>query len=123
MRVRTGDGVGTYPDASALYGEPAFGDATEDELLNPALIVEVLSDSTEACDRGEKFEHYRSINGFTTYVLASSTRPHVEVFERAADGSWSFREYGPRQTIELPQLSARLAVDELYTKVFASERA
>lgn len=118
MRVKTGDAVGAYPDASALCGKPAFSDATEDELLNPSVVVEVLSDSTERYDRGDKFEHYRSIATFTTYVLLSQSRAHVEVFTKAADGSWSFREYGPQQSIELAALDVRLDVDDLYAKVF-----
>lgn len=118
MRVRTGDGIGTYPDASALCGTPTFSDAIEDELLNPAVIVEVLSDSTERYDRGDKFEHYRTLASFTTYVLLSQARAHVEVFTKAADGSWSFREYGAGQVIELAELGVQLGVDELYAKVF-----
>lgn len=123
MRVRTVDGVGTYPDASALRGQPRFSDATEDELLNPSVIVEVLSESTEGYDRGRKFERYRTIESFTTYVLAASTRAHVEVFVRASDGSWSFREYGAGHTIELAAIGVQLAVDELYMKVFDAPAA
>ncbi len=118
MRVRTGDGVGTYPDASALCGKPTFSDSTEDELLNPSVIVEVLSESTERYDRGDKFEHYRSIASFDTYVLVSSSRSHVEVFSRGADGAWSFREFGSGQVISLGSIGVELTVDELYSKVF-----
>lgn len=122
MRVRTADQVGTYPDVSALCGRPEFLTPTEDDLLNPMLIVEVLSDSTERYDRGEKFEHYQSITAMQEYVLASSSRPRLEVFVRREDGSWNLRAYGPGEVAKLSSLGVELAVDDVYLKVFeASE--
>lgn len=117
MRVRTRDDVGAYPDVTALCG-PAELDAGEDELLNPALIVEVLSDSTERYDRGEKFEHYQTIPSFREYVLASSSRARIEVFTRQDDGSWLLRSYAPGEVAKLSSLRVEVAVDEAYRKVF-----
>lgn len=118
MRVRTRDEVGTYPDVSALCGRPEFLDDSEDDLLNPTLIVEVLSESTERYDRGEKFEHYQTIPSFQEYVLASSSKPRLEVFTRQADGSWNLRTYGPGEVAKLTSLGVDLAVDDVYLKVF-----
>ncbi len=118
MRVRTRDLVGAYPDVSALCGRPSFLDDGEDDLLNPTAIVEVLSDSTERYDRGEKFEHYQTIPSFQEYLLASSTRPRVEVFTRQEDGGWLLHAYGPGEVARLTSLGVELAVDEVYRKVF-----
>lgn len=121
MRIRTRDDVGAYPDVSALCGRPELG-AGEDELLNPTLIVEVLSESTERYDRGEKFEHYQTIPSLQEYVLASSSKPRLEVFTRQADGSWVLRAYGPGEVAKLTSLGVELAVEDAYRKVFeASE--
>ena len=118
MRVRTRDEVGTYPDVSVLCGRPEFVDAGEDDLLNPTLIVEVLSESTERYDRGVKFEHYQSIPSFREYVLASSTRARIEVFTRVDERTWSVRAYGPGETAPLSSLAVGLPVDDVYLKVF-----
>jgi Uma2 family endonuclease len=120
MRVRTRDDVGAYPDVTATCGRPEF-DASEEELQNPELIVEVLSDSMERYDRGAKFEHYQTIPSFQEYVLASSSKPRLEVFTRRLDGSWLLRAYGPGEVAKLSSLGVELAVDEVYRKVFEPE--
>lgn len=119
MRVRTADDVAAYPDVSALCGEPRF-DAGEDELQNPTFIAEVLSPSTEAYDRGEKFEHYRTMPSLQEYLLASSTRPLVEVYRRESDG-WKLRVYGPGDRVELASLGCQFAVEDVYRKVFPAK--
>lgn len=116
MRVRTGDGVATYPDVLALCGEPRFTDATDDELLNPSLLIEILSDGTEAYDRGEKFDHYRTIASLREYVLIASDRIAVDVFVRGDDGELRFHHYGAGDAIPLASIACTLAVDELYAK-------
>lgn len=116
MRVRTGDDVGAYPDASVACAEPLFTDELEDELLNPVLIVEVLSDSTEAYDRGKKFEHYQSIEPLRDYVLVDPRRVHVDVFTREGDG-WKLRSFGAGEEVRLRSVNAVLSVDPLYAKV------
>lgn len=117
MRVRTADGTAAYPDASVACGAPRFTDETEDELLNPVLVVEVLSESTEAYDRGEKFEHYRTIASLRQYLLVDPRRVHVDVFCREEDG-WKLRSYGRGEALLLDAIGATLKVDELYLKVF-----
>src|SRR5580700_5167910 len=88
MRVRTVERHYTYPDASALCGEPRFLDEREDTLLNPSLIVEVLSPSTEAYDRGRKFELYQSISSLREYLLVASDRVRADLYSRQPDGRW-----------------------------------
>jgi Uma2 family endonuclease len=80
-----------YPDASVVCGPPAFEDATRDTILNPVVIVEVLSDSSEAYDRGDKFGQYRTIETLKEYVLASQKEARIEHFRRLPDGSWLLR--------------------------------
>src|SRR5271157_364012 len=89
MRVRVSKtGLYTYPDLVALCGKPELLDARQDTLLNPNLIVEVLSPSTEAYDRGQKFAHYRAIESLSEYLLVSSDRVQVDLFTRQPDGRW-----------------------------------
>ncbi len=117
MRVKTGNGKGTYPDVSALCGEPLFTDTEEDELLNPSVLVEVLSPTTEAYDRGDKFAHYRTIDSLRTYVLVSVTRIQLDVFERRADGEWAFHAYGAGEAVPLASIGCALVVEEAYRKL------
>ena len=118
MRVRAPDGTAHYPDVSAFCGEPRFSDERRDELLNPSAVVEVLSDSTEAYDRGDKFAHYATIASLRDYVLVSSSRERVDHFVREGDG-WKLRSFGPGESLSLSSLPCSLAVDELYDKVFS----
>jgi Uma2 family endonuclease len=119
MRVLVSQtGLYTYPDAVVVYGEPRFLDDKRDTLLTPTLIVEVLSDSTEAYDRGQKFEHYRQIESLQEYVLVSQAAPKVERFLRQEAGTWLFSEAtGLDATAELASIQCRLPLAEVYDKV------
>src|ERR1017187_4222773 len=88
-------GLYTYPDVAAVCGEPQFLDENRDTLLNPSLIVEVLSPSTEAYDRGRKFEHYRSVESVSEYLLVSSERVSAELYSRQPDGRWLLTAAAP----------------------------
>jgi Uma2 family endonuclease len=89
MRVKiSATGLYTYPDIVVVCGEPAFEDDTHDTLLNPQVIVEVLSDSTEGYDRGATFRHYQLIPEFQEYILVSQDEPLCERFVRQPDDSW-----------------------------------
>jgi Uma2 family endonuclease len=102
MRVAVGrGGPYTYPDVVALRGEPQFLDAEFDTLLNPSLIVEALSPSTEAHDRGDKFARYRRIASLREYVLASQDRMLVERFERRGE-QWVLTEWGDPDGVLTP---------------------
>jgi Uma2 family endonuclease len=115
VRLRVLDtGLATYPDVSVVCGPVERDPQNRHTVVNPIVIVEVLSDSTAAYDRGEKFEHYRQIPSLRDYVLVDSKSASVEVRSRQADGTWSTRTAGPGQQAALPSLELALSVDELY---------
>jgi Uma2 family endonuclease len=107
-----------YPDASVVCGRPQYKDENIDTLLNPKIIVEVLSPSTEAYDRGDKFTNYRTIASLMHYIIAAQDKPFVEVYTREEDGSWRLREYGPGTQIKLSAVDCSLDVDQIYAGVF-----
>jgi Uma2 family endonuclease len=119
MRVQvSATGMYTYPDVTALCGEPQLLDKEMDTLLNPTVIVEVLSPSTEAYDRGRKFDHYRTIESLQHYVLVSSDRAHIDVFTRHSDGQWILTSAdGLESSIELDSIACRLALSGVYALV------
>ena len=108
----------TYPDASVVCGRPEFEDDKLDTLLNPLILVEVLSDSTADYDRGTKFTNYRTIASFRDYVLISTDKILVEYYTRKEDDSWVLREFKAGERFTLESVGGELAVDELYLKVF-----
>lgn len=111
-------GLFTYPDLSVVCGPVQFADAGRDTILNPTLIGEVLSDSTEAYDRGKKFENYRHIPSLQEYLLVSQKEPRIEQFLRQTDGNWLLREAAGRDArLELPSLNITLALAEVYARV------
>jgi Uma2 family endonuclease len=111
-------GLYTYPDVAALCGEPRFVDDAFDTLLNPAVLVEVLSDSTEAYDRGRKFEHYRRIDTLRDYLLVAQDRVHVEHRALDADGRWTIAELSLLEdVVELPSIECTLLLADLYERV------
>ena len=114
----------TYPDVSVACGEQSFLDEQEDTLLNPMVVFEVLSDSTEAYDRGKKFEHYRQIPSCREYLLVSQTEPRIEQFIRQSNGEWILKEAaGMSAEIKLPSLGIVLLLREVFAKVqFAPAR-
>ena len=119
MRVKVdASGLYTYPDVVVACGETRFEDEQVDTLLNPTLIVEVLSASTEAYDRGEKFEHYRKLGSLAEYLLIAQDRPHLEQFVRQPDGHWLLSEWHGRDSVaRLPSNDATLALAEVYDKL------
>ena len=82
----------TYPDVTLVCGERKFLDNKNDCLLNPNVIIEVLSDSTEKYDRGKKFEDYRNLISLREYMLVSSEHKKIELFTKTTDGKWLFSE-------------------------------
>jgi Uma2 family endonuclease len=88
---------GTYADVLVINGEPEFNDNRTDEILNPLVIVEVLSPSTEGYDRGEKFRKYRSLPSFCEYLLVSQTEPYIEHYHKLDDSSDSVRGASRRE--------------------------
>jgi Uma2 family endonuclease len=119
MRLRVApDGLYTYPDAMVFCGEAKYADARKDTLLNPTVIIEVISRSTEAYDRGFKFVQYRSLESLMEYVLVSQTEPRIEVFSRQPNGRWLLEEFvGLDAKCRLDSLHCVLELSELYEKV------
>ena len=111
-------GLYTYPDVIVVCGEPQFNDDHKDTLLNPTLIVEVLSESTKDYDRGGKFEQYRMLESFIEYVLIAQDKHHVEHFVRQPDNRWLLSETNRLEdTLELTSIGCNLALTEVYDKV------
>lgn len=108
-----------YGDTSALCGQAKFEKiGGVDVLTNPQLIIEVLSDSTEAYDRGHKFLHYKSIPSFTEYLLIAQQRPHVSQFIKEADNRWVQHEFKDlNDVINLVSLDCELALSDIYANV------
>lgn len=119
MRVKViPTGLYTYPDVTVVCEEPQFEDEEFDTLLNPTVIVEVLSKSTETYDRGKKFEHYRRIGSLKEYVLVAQHEPHIEHFARQDDGGWLLTEAsGLDASIALPAFQCELRLADVYHKV------
>lgn len=119
MRLRvTPEGLYTYPDAMVFCGEAQYTDSRKDTLLNPTLIIEVLSRSTEAYDRGFKFVQYRMVESLMEYVLVSQTEPRIEVFSRQSSGRWLFEEcVGLDAKCRLDSLHCAIELAEIYEKV------
>ena len=123
MRVRvSATGLYTYPDVIAVCGEPLFVDNEVDTLLNPALIIEILSPSTEAYDRGRKFDHYKTIESLRQYLLVSTDRIHADLYTREPGGGWLLISASRMEDfVTLDSVDARLGVADLYEKVHLEE--
>ncbi|WP_437292333.1 Uma2 family endonuclease [Sorangium sp. So ce406] len=115
LRVRVNaTGLSTYPDVSVVCGRLERDLEDKDAALNPVVLVEILSDSTEAYDRGQKFAHYRLIPSLCEYVLVWQHEPRIEVFHRNEDGSWTLREARAGEGALLEAIGCTLLVDEVY---------
>lgn len=119
MRVKvSATGLYTYPDVVALCGEPQFDDRQKDTLLNPTVLIEVLSPSTEAYDRGQKSIHYRRLASLEEYLFIAQDRAQVEHYQRQPGGQWLFSEVSAlHETVALPSISCVLALVDIYDKV------
>lgn len=116
MRVSTPSGLFTYPDVSVACS-PTFRTPGTDTLLNPVLLVEVLSPTTEAFDRGRKFEHYRSLDALREYLLVSTAEARIERFRRTETG-WLFDEAaGLDAAMALSSVPAELPLAEVFARV------
>ena len=118
MRVKIEDtGKYTYPDVAAVCGNARFEDAHVDTLRNPTVLVEVLSPSTEAYDRGGKFAHYRRLRSLQEYVLVSQNQALIEKFTRQGE-QWVLTEYaGLEAVLDLTSVDCRIPLAEIYDKV------
>ncbi len=119
MRVKVNaTGLYTYPDVTVVCETPLLEDHWKDTLLNPTLLVEILSKSTAGYDRGEKFEHYRKLPSLAEYLLIAQDKHHVEHYTRQPDNQWLLSETNDLQaTIDLPSIVCRLMLADVYDKV------
>lgn len=121
MRVRvSGRDDYHYPDISVVCGEAQIEDDEQDTLLNPTLIVEVLSPSTEQFDRGKKFENYRLLPSLQEYVLIAQDHAHIEHYVRQEGGAWLYSEVkglDALNEVSLPSIGCSLSMADVYDKV------
>ena len=124
LRVKVqATGLYTYPDVSIVCGDLEYDDDQKDTVVNPTVIVEVLSDSTENYDRGRKSHHYRQIPSLQEIVLIAQDQIHVERFVRQSEGGWLLlEEKDPSGTFELSSLGISIAMSELYRNVTFESR-
>lgn len=125
MRVKVSTLKYTYPDVSVVCGDPLFMDGTFDTLLNPTVIIEVLSDSTEDYDRGKKFKHYMGIASLREYVLIAQDEARIDHYVRQAQGDWLLSvATDPMAAVYLPSIECALALTDVYRKItFADDSA
>ncbi len=114
LRVRCPSRLLTYPDLSVVCGPFVRDRSDKNAATNPTVLFEVLSPSTAAYDRGEKFDHYMTIPSLLVYVLVDHARPRIDVFTRVDEETWMLRRYGPGRRIELPFIDATITVDDVY---------
>lgn len=126
MRVRVNKtGLYTYPYIVVVCDPPQYGDGRHDTVLNPTLIIEVLSPSTEAYDRGFKFAQYRTLESLQEYGLVSQSEPRVEIFRRQPSGDWLLSESAGMEAVcRLDSVGCTIAVKDVYDKItFGGEAA
>jgi len=113
-------GLYTYPDLMIVCGKREFSEKDQpDTLLNPDVIIEVLSDSTESYDRGKKFENYRSLDSLKEYILISQKRKKMERFFRNAQGYWQLTESDEKNPqLHLDAAGCELRIEDVYENVF-----
>jgi Uma2 family endonuclease len=119
LRVKvSATGLYTYPDLFIVGNEVQLEDDHDDTVLNPQVIFEVLSDSTESYDRGKKFAHYRGFDSLREYFLISQKEYRVERFVRQDDESWLYSEVtDPEGSIDIPSVVCRVPLSLIYRKV------
>jgi Uma2 family endonuclease len=122
MRVKVrAVGLYTYPDVVVVCGEPKFEDGEFDTLLNPTVLIEVLSPSTENYDRGKKFQHYRTLESLQEYLLISQESARIEHYVREGD-QWIFTDATQLEdVVTLPSIDCTLALADVYEKVSFEE--
>jgi Uma2 family endonuclease len=121
MRVKAARGY-VYPDVVAVCGPPAFADDLFDVLVNPTLLVEVLSESTEFYDRNIKSNYYRAIESLSEYLFVSQTEYHVEQYTRQPDGKWVIADIRSLDdNIGLISIGCKLSLREIYDRVDLSK--
>src|SRR5256714_2986719 len=119
MRVKVrANGLYTYPDVTVVCGEPQFEDKEVDTLLNPTLLIEVLSQSTERYDRIAKTSYYRTIDSLQEHLLVAQHEVRVEQYLRQPNGQWSQMQYtSPDDVVQLTSIDCSLKLSDVYEKI------
>ena len=108
----------TYPDVMVIAGRPEYYSNRRDTVTNPQVLIEVLSESTRAYDRSEKFQAYSTIASFQEYILVDQTKISIEQFSKTGIKQWAFRLYDEEdEAIELTSVPVQIALADLYNKV------
>ena len=124
LRIRSRETeIATYADASVVCGEVETHPEDADAVTNPVLVIDVLSPSTEAYERGQKAAHYRRLPSMKEYVLVAQDAPRIEVFRRAEGGRWELLEAGAGESLTLESVGCTIAVDEVFANPLARGRA
>ncbi|MEW6131164.1 MAG: Uma2 family endonuclease [Acidobacteriota bacterium] len=109
---------GRYPDISIVCGEQLFADEQKDSLLNPTVIIEVLSESTELYDRGKKFQDYQSLDSLREYLLIAQTPYCIEQFIKQAENIWTYKKFtNPDDIVQFESTDCTLLLKDVYLKV------
>lgn len=116
LRVKVNrNGLYTYPDVTIVCGKPVLEDDKNDTLLNPKVIFEVLSETTEKYDRGKKFQLYRELDSLEEYVLVSQEFQRVEKYSRDVSGFWRLQDCTPKSPLlTLSAIECELSLSEIY---------
>jgi len=119
VRLRVApNGLYTYPDVMVICGDPQLADGRRDTVVNPVLIVEVLSESTEAYDRGKKFDQYSTLPSLREYLLVAQDAPRIEQWSRQPDDNWlRFETSGRDSSLQLASSDCVLPLAEVYDKI------
>jgi Uma2 family endonuclease len=118
LRVRVSSRMYTYPDISVVSGEPVLADEHQDNLLNPVVIFEVLSPSTEKYDRGVKFQHYRTVKSLREYVLVDQSQVRIECYSRQQGNTWSLRDYQRlEEELVIDSIGLSIPLSRIYDRV------
>lgn len=119
LKKQFGKGMISYPDIVVICGEPEYHDRHKDVILNPTVIIEVLSDSTAEFDRGVKFMRYRNFNEtLSDYILVSQDEPLIEHFIRQPNNDWLLKEYqGLETTFRIDSIDCSLTLKDIYDRV------
>ena len=122
LRVRVEEtDLTTYPDVTVVCGGLERAHIEQNAAINPTVLIEVLSDSTEAWDRGEKASHYRRIPSLREYVLIAQDEPRLELCRRTESGVWELHEARTKEALTLESIGVTLEVDDIYFDAFAAQ--
>ncbi len=117
LRVRISRKMHAYPDILVVCGKPLLADEHQDHILNPAVIFEVLSPSTEKYDRGLKFKYYGALESLKDYVLIDQNEARIEQFTRQSDGTWTYRVYeNSNEELRIESIGAAIQLRRIYSR-------